>query len=235
MTNINRRRFLKGGSATLITSFALPSLAASNTTADTAEDVGRGGKYQLQFFSDSDFEIVEAIIDQLIPGDELSPAASELGVAEFIDSELAGPYGQATHWYMQGPFEPGLPTQGYQTRRTPGQLIKDGIHAVESVVQADYQTRSFTALPSEQQVELLERIEQGERELPGLDGTLFFKHLLALTKQGFFSDPMHGGNKHMAAWKMIGFPGARSSFYEWKDNTDKPYSIAPVAIKGVKS
>lgn len=235
MANINRRRFLKGGSATLLASFALPAVHASAPHPDVDDELGRGGKYQLQFLTEPEMAFVTAAIDRFIPADELSPAASELGVGEFIDSELAGPYGQASRWYMQGPFAAGLPTQGYQSRRTPGQLIKDGIHAVEQVVQTTYQKTSFTALSTDQQIEVLQKLENGSLTLSGIDGTLFFGQLLALTKQGFFADPMHGGNKHMASWKMIGFPGARSSFYNWKDKTDQPYTFAPVAIKGVKS
>jgi gluconate 2-dehydrogenase gamma chain len=38
--------------------------------------------------------------------------------------------------------------------------------------------------------------------------------LLALTMEGYLSDPAYGGNRGMAAWKMIGFPGAYASYYD---------------------
>ena len=45
--------------------------------------------------------------------------------------------------------------------------------------------------------------------------------------EGFFADPLYGGNKDMAAWKMVGFPGAR---YDYRDHIDKhnvPYPRGP--------
>jgi gluconate 2-dehydrogenase gamma chain len=48
--------------------------------------------------------------------------------------------------------------------------------------------------------------------------------------EGFFADPLYGGNRDMVSWKMIGFPGAR---YDYRDHIDKhnvPYPGGPVAI-----
>ena len=56
--------------------------------------------------------------------------------------------------------------------------------------------------------------------------------LLQNTKEGYFSDPIHGGNKHMGGWKMIGFPGARADFMDWVDQYGKAYPIGPVGIAG---
>ena len=33
--------------------------------------------------------------------------------------------------------------------------------------------------------------------------------------EGYFSDPLYGGNKDMAAWKMIGFP---ATHYDYQAN-----------------
>jgi gluconate 2-dehydrogenase gamma chain len=52
--------------------------------------------------------------------------------------------------------------------------------------------------------------------------------------EGFFADPLYGGNKNMAGWKMIGFPGAR---YDYRDHIDKhnvPYPKGPVSIYGME-
>jgi gluconate 2-dehydrogenase gamma chain len=38
-----------------------------------------------------------------------------------------------------------------------------------------------------------------------------FETLLQDTRYGFFADPIFGGNRDMAAWKMIGFPVATGS------------------------
>ena len=35
----------------------------------------------------------------------------------------------------------------------------------------------------------------------------FFEALLQSAMEGFFADPIYGGNRNKAGWKMIGFPG----------------------------
>lgn len=49
--------------------------------------------------------------------------------------------------------------------------------------------------------------------------------------EGYFGDPMYGGNKDMAAWKMIGYPGVRADYLEWVGEA-KPYPYGPVSIYG---
>jgi gluconate 2-dehydrogenase gamma chain len=45
---------------------------------------------------------------------------------------------------------------------------------------------------------------------------------------------MYGGNRGMAAWKMIGFPGARADFKDWITQPGKVYPLGPVSIQGEK-
>ena len=82
---------------------------------------------------------------------------------------------------------------------------------------------------------MLDGLEGGKITLkltPGFDHTDFFELVLQNTMEGFFADPLYGGNKGMAGWKMIGFPGAR---YDYRDHIDKhnvPYPKGPVSIYG---
>ena len=46
---------------------------------------------------------------------------------------------------------------------------------------------------------------------------------------------MYGGNKGMAAWKMINFPGARASFLEWVGQHNVRYPLGPVSIMGERA
>ena len=48
------------------------------------------------------------------------------------------------------------------------------------------------------------------------------------TKEGYLADPIHGGNKNLASWKMIGFPGARADFIDWVDKYGAHYPLRPV-------
>ena len=51
------------------------------------------------------------------------------------------------------------------------------------------------------------------------------------TKEGFFADPVYGGNRDMAGWRMIGFPGARYDYRDWIFRYNEPYPLPPVGIK----
>ena len=78
------------------------------------------------FFTQAEAAMVEAIVDRLIPEDELGPGGKRAGCAVFIDRQLAGPYGRAEGVYMQGPFPPNpLPTQGFQSPLTPARAYRD--------------------------------------------------------------------------------------------------------------
>ena len=75
-------------------------------------------------------------------------------------------------------------------------------------------------------------MESGTLALEGVDARTFFKLLLQNTKEGMFSDPIYGGNKDMAGWKMIGFPGARYDYREWVGRHGERYDQPPVGIMG---
>jgi len=44
------------------------------------------------------------------------------------------------------------------------------------------------------------------------------------------ADPIHGGNKNMGSWKMIGFPGARADFIDWVDRYGARYPFDLVGV-----
>ena len=69
-------------------------------------------------------------------------------------------------------------------------------------------------------------------KLGAVDSKAFFEILLQNTKEGFFADPVYGGNRDMAAWKMIGFPGARYDYSDWIDRHNQRYPLPPVGIMG---
>jgi hypothetical protein len=58
----------------------------------------------------------------------------------------------------------------------------------------------------------------------------FFETLLQGTRYGFFADPIFGGNRDMAAWKMIGFPGARYDYRDWVERHNERYPIRRSAL-----
>jgi len=187
------------------------------------------------FFHPAEAATVEAIVDRLIPGDHLSPGGKDCGCAVYIDRQLAGSFGQASRLYTKGPFMPGLSTQGYQGDLTPAGRYRLGLAALNDYASATYK-KDFRGLTPQQQDELLAGLDGGKIKLalkPGFSTKEFFEMVLQNTMEGFFADPLYGGNKNMASWKMIGFPGAR---YDYRDHIAKhnqPYPNGPVSIYGM--
>lgn len=152
-----------------------------------------------------------AAVDTLIPADDLSPSGSDCGVVDFIARELAGPWGDGAHLYRHGPFLKGKPEHGYQLGLTPRELILAGIAAADAWTQATY-GKAFAALAEAERIAALRAFEDGTAEFPDVPAKDFFETLLAVTMEGFFCDPIHGGNRDCASWKMIGYPGQPANY-----------------------
>lgn len=56
----------------------------------------------------------------------------------------------------------------------------------------------------------------------------FFETLCLHTRQGFYADPVYGGNKDQIGWKVIGFPGPKSL----KDTMDGTYDTTEYFYEG---
>jgi gluconate 2-dehydrogenase gamma chain len=235
---VNRRALLKlVGAGAATGALPLSHAAAADSTsgmhhpapkpADPAEEAAP----VYQFLNGDEAAFVEAAIDTFIPPDEVGPGALELGVAVFIDRQLNSGYGRGDRMYLQGPFIEGTPEQGYQLRMTPSELIRNGILDVNAYTRAKYQT-TFDGLSNEDRVAVLAQLEKREIELATVPTPYFFNLLLDLTMQGYFADPLYGGNKGKAAWKMIGFPGI-GNMYADKIETfrNKKYTSEPLSIQ----
>lgn len=185
-----------------------------------------------QYLSADEVAFLDAAVARLIPADDLGPGAKEAGVTTFIDRQLAGPYGAAAHWYMQGPWAKGAETQGYQSRMTPAALYRAAIKAVDDHCRQAFGKRSFAQLDAAQQDKVLGGLEKGDITLAGVDAKTFFDLLLQNTTEGFFADPLYGGNRDMVGWKLIGFPGARYDYRPYVKRHGEKLDLPPVAIRG---
>lgn len=186
-----------------------------------------------RFFTPAERSFIEAAVSRLIPNDEVGPGAVEAGVPFFLDRQLAGPYGQGNRYYLQGPWKKGVPEQGYQSRFSPAQLYRAAIKAIDEYCGKQFNGHKFANLSEDDRDELLKKLENGSVELEeGVDGKSFFKMLLQNTKEGYFSDPIYGGNKDMGAWKMIGFPGAHYDYSDWVTRHGEKVTVSAVSIKG---
>jgi gluconate 2-dehydrogenase gamma chain len=185
------------------------------------------------YFTTAEAAFVEAAVGRLIPNDPVGPGAVEANVPFFLDRQLAGPFGRGDHFYLGGPWPKGTAEQGYQSRFNPAQLYRAAIAAIDRYVGANLGAATFAALAPADQDELLKQLESGEVTLDGgVDSKTFFAMLLQNTKEGYFSDPIYGGNKDMEAWKMIGFPGAHYDYKEWVSRHGERVPFPTVGFKG---
>ncbi len=183
------------------------------------------------FFMPDEAAFIEAAVSRLIPKDELGPGALEAGVAVFIDRQLAGPYGQGDHFYLKGPFPKGEDTQGWQMQ-SPAEVYRAAILAVNRFTM-DSRAAVFSKLSAADQDSVLKLLESGEAQLKGgVEAKAFFTLLLQNTIEGFFADPLYGGNRDMVGWKLIGFPGARYDYRDFVSRHGQRYPLPPVAIGG---
>lgn len=181
------------------------------------------------FFTAEEAATVEAIVDRLIPADELSIGGKDAGCAVFIDRQLHGFYGDFERLYMQGPFEKGTPEQGDQSPLVPRERYRLGLAALNKHTQSTHQ-KAFKDLTPEQQDSLLHALEAGKVDFEGYDSASFFAQILINTMEGFFADPIYGGNKEMAGWKMVGFPGARYDYRDYIGRHNEDLNLQPVGI-----
>jgi len=183
------------------------------------------------FFTAAEAAFIEAAVARLIPKDELGPGALEAGVPRFIDRQLAGPYGQGDHFNLQRPMPKGTPTQGWQMG-SPAEVYRAAIPQVNRWA-ADAKGKPLAQLSEAEQDEVLKALEKGEAQLKGaVDAKPFFQLLLQNTLEGFFADPIYGGNRDMAGWRLIGFPGARYDYRPFVGRHGEAYPLPPVGLMG---
>jgi len=227
-TSSSRRDFLR----TMVA--LVPTFSIAVCTPVSALMTSPVPAYSLRYFIREEWAFLNAACERLIPSDDNGPGAVELGVPEFIDREMDGAFGHAANWYMQGPFASAVPELGYQSPLTPRAFYRAGIAAVDEHCRSMFGNKSFSELPATTQDSVLSDLEKGALDFENVSGTSFFGFLLQNTKEGYLADPIHGGNKNMGSWKMIGFPGARADFLDWVDKHGARYPLSPVSIAGRK-
>lgn len=188
--------------------------------------VRQGG---LAFFTPAEAATMEAIVDRLIPADELGAGAREAGCVRFIDLQLAGDFGKAASLYREGPFMPGTPEQGPQDKATPAERYRSGLAALDAALRKR-SDKAFTELTAAQQDTTLEQMEAGKLDLGTVDTKALFELILQNTREGYLSDPMYGGNRDMVGWKLVGFPGARYDFRDVVGRRGQDLHIIPVSM-----
>jgi gluconate 2-dehydrogenase gamma chain len=208
--------------ATLTT--GVPPLLAN----DGARPSERSASKPERFLRDSERTFLGSAVDRLIPPDERWLGAVGAGVVDYIDLQMAGAWGRGELINRNGPFRKGTPSQGYQLEYTPAEMFRRSISAINAHFSG--QGTSFHQLAAKDKDAYLTSLEKGESDLDGVPSSVFFEFLLKHTVEGFFCDPVYGGNKNMVGWKMLGFPGAYADYYDVIDKHGIAFHREPLSI-----
>lgn len=177
---------------------------------------------------------VDALAARIMPGSPDDPGAREAGVTTYIDSRLAFHDGYDQPTYTHPPFpktyegdsppsaSPGpdmvwvkkeeLDRYGFQLKVSPLEAYRKGLDALDKYAQSKF-GGAFADLPESQQDSVIEDVEDGNTT--GFDTPTdkeFFKMVRADVINGMFSDPLYGGNRNLAGWKLVGYPGAMRAY-----------------------
>ena len=133
---------------------------------------------------------------------------------------------------MQGPVGRGRAHAGLPDAHDAGSAVPRGDPRDRCSGRHEQARAAFAKLPAAEQDAWLQRLEDAKLPLPTADAKTFFELLQQNTLEGFWSDPIYGGNRDMAGWKLIGFPGARYDHSPWVAKHGKPYPLPPVGLRG---
>ena len=230
MVDVSRRTMIKASGVGAATMAVLPvvpdqfcihrppptdvALRDDPPPADTAAPASQA-KTTYLFFNDEEAAFIEAAVARLIPKDDQWGGALEAGVPNYMDKQLGGAWGAGERLYRSGPWQQGTPSQGYQLAFTPAELFHTALAAMNKQLAAS--GTPFTKMSADQQDAYLKKLEAGGQNLNGVPSDQFFAELWELTLEGYFGDPVYGGNRDMVSWRMIGFPGAYASYYDLVD------------------
>jgi gluconate 2-dehydrogenase gamma chain len=185
---------------------AAANAPAADQMADHVADnamAGMGGRHGA-FFNDDDSRTIAAFTERLMPGAPGKPGATDAGVLNYIDLALAGPYADDQYFYRCGVAQ--LDAHCTQTYGKP-----------------------FRSLTAVQQDETIAALEQGKA--PAFvwpTAQAFFNAVHKHTMEGLFADPIYGGNKDFAGWRLVGFPGAQPEFTPEDMQSKEAFTREPI-------
>ncbi len=237
-TKIGRREFLTSvsvvgaasASGQALAPVAAQAQAQAASPAAAAQPATEPAGYE--YLKPVEQAFVEALVDHMIPKDELTGSGTEIGLATYIDRALAGSWGKGDRLYKDGPWQRGTPNQGYQLPLTPAELYRAGIQGSNAYCRKTF-GKDFDRCTAEQKETFLKDLAAGKITLDGgLPGRAFFVVLYDNVMEGMFADPIYGGNKDKVGWKMIGFPGVLANNAEnvKKYSDGRRFPANPVSI-----
>jgi gluconate 2-dehydrogenase gamma chain len=181
-----------------------PHKTAAAEAGDTAARMRMSGEGHGAFLNDEDAATVAAFTERLMPGAPGKPGARDADVLKYIDLALAGAYADQQDFYRRG------------------------LAQLEAYCQKTHQA-SFARLDAARQDAVITALEAGKAEgFSYPTAQAFFTTLRTHTMEGMFADPVYGGNKDFAGWRLVGFPGAQPVFTTADMQSKDAFTRAPI-------
>jgi gluconate 2-dehydrogenase gamma chain len=156
------------------------------------------------FLNDDDSRTITAFAERLMPGAPGKPGATEAGVLNYIDLALSGAYADLQEFYRQG-------------------LTQLDAHCTKAY------SKPFRSLTAAQQDETITALQGGKApEFVWPTPQAFFNTVRTHTMEGMFADPIYGGNKNFAGWRLVGFPGAQPVFTQEDMQSRQAFTREPI-------
>lgn len=226
-SGLTRREAIKvAASGLLVASLPVTQAEAQAVKEAAKRPTTTKRKTVYTFLNKNEAAFIEAAVARLIPADEKWGGALEADVPNYFDKQLGGSWGAGERLYRSGPWQTGTKTQGYQLPYTPAELFRTALKAIDT----DLKKTPFVKMSGADQDNYLRKLEKEDIDLGGVPSKVFFAQMYQLTMEGFFSDPVYGGNKNMISWRMIGFPGAYGSYYDLVDKHGIKITRAPISL-----
>lgn len=157
------------------------------------------------FFNQEQAATIVAFTERLMPPAPGKPGASEAGVLNYIDLALAGAYADLQDFYRRGLAQ--LDAYCHQTHG-----------------------HSFVQLDAAEQDKVIAALDEGKASgFTWPTAQQFFNTVRTHTMEGLFADPIYGGNRDFAGWRLVGFPGAQGLFTSADMQSRAAFTRAPIA------
>jgi len=154
----------------------------------TASETHAAGAAHGAFFNAQDAATVAAFAERLMPAAPGKPGARDANVLNYIDLALSGAYAELQEFYRRG------------------------LAQLDAYCRKAY-NEAFVRLDGDRQDLVIAAVEQGKAAgFTWPTAQAFFETVRTHTIEGLFADPVYGGNKDFAGWKLVGFPGGQAVY-----------------------
>jgi gluconate 2-dehydrogenase gamma chain len=178
--------------------------SAEQKEAKVPDQTHPAGDRHGAFFNHDDAATIAAFSERLMPGAPGKAGAHDAGVLNYIDLALSGAYADLQDFY------------------------RHGLAQLDAYCRKTY-NEPFVRLAAIRQDEVITALEEGKAgEFTWPTAQEFFNIIRTHTMEGMFADPIYGGNKDFAGWRLVGFPGAQPIFTKTDMDSRQAFTRAPI-------